>query len=140
MSCKIGCRECSCSGITHETEFFSSEPDKQEYLYNVEPDQLRGKKYNKGKPPLSLIDGEFLLGMAQVLAFGAEKYDKHNWRLGIPVTETWESMQRHGLKYNDGQDLDEESKLNHLFHVAVNAMMTYINAKYKPEMDDRYKK
>jgi hypothetical protein len=39
-----------------------------------------GTKYDHEKPPMALLDAEFLEGVAKVLGFGANKYAAHNWR------------------------------------------------------------
>ena len=37
-------------------------------------------KYDSGKPDLSLIPPESLVEIAHVMTFGAEKYDRDDWR------------------------------------------------------------
>jgi len=96
------------------------------------------KKFDDGKPRLDLIDYSFLEGLGYVLAFGAEKYDEHNWRKGLPISRLIAASLRHIGKFNNGQDLDDESGLNHLYHAAACLMMASWMYNTKKELDDRY--
>lgn len=100
----------------------------------------RGLRFNAGKPMLSLIDSYALTCLAEVLTFGAKKYAAHNWRQGIPLSESLDSLLRHVNAFNSGEDIDPESGLPHMAHVMCNAMFILWTHKHKPEMDDRYKK
>jgi hypothetical protein len=37
-------------------------------------------KYAEGKPDYSLIERDFLEGLARVMMFGAEKHGRYNWK------------------------------------------------------------
>jgi hypothetical protein len=93
---------------------------------------------NQGKLEWSLVDFESLEPLVEVLMFGAEKYDAHNWKKGMPVTKVCESMLRHTFAFMNGQDLDEESKLSHIGHIMCNAMFLSRFMMSMPEWDDRY--
>lgn len=82
-----------------------------------------GTKHDQGKPQLGLIDGDFLIGMGEVLTFGANKYGKHNWRNGIHTSRLVDATLRHFVSYMRGVDLDEESGMEHLYHAACCIMM-----------------
>ena len=75
-----------------------------------------------GKPPLAILPRAGLEGVAQVMAFGAKKYDLHNWRKGSSDIEFLNSTVRHIYKYLDGEDLDDESGLHHLAHATCDLM------------------
>lgn len=97
-------------------------------------------RFNTGKPNMSNIPPEFLLGMAEVLTQGEAKYGKNNWKKGNYTSVPYDSAMRHILKWQAGERLDEESKENHLFHAAVNIMMMWYYEENFPDMDDREKK
>lgn len=83
-------------------------------------DSSEATKYDSGKPPLSLLPREALEGVAEVLAFGAEKYDVHNWRKGMKWSRLLDATLRHIVRFADREDCDEESNLSHLAHAACN--------------------
>jgi hypothetical protein len=98
-----------------------------------------GIKADSGKPMMSLIDPEFLEGLAEVLTFGANKYDKHNWRGGIAYSRLLDAAYRHLGAINNGEDLDTESGLPHIYHLACCVMFYSWMSKHRPDLDDRYK-
>lgn len=100
---------------------------------------MSAKKNDKGKPPISLIPKEALWGCAQAFEFGREKYGQWNYKDGIAYTRLADAAFRHLSQFIDGQDLDDESKLNHLFHCMASVAMLIDCHKTHPEKDDRYK-
>lgn len=77
-----------------------------------------GIKDNRGKAPINLVPSRPILAVAEILAFGALKYKPHNWRRGLPWPDTYSSLQRHLLAWNEGEDLDPETGKSHLAHAA----------------------
>ena len=94
-------------------------------------------RYNGGKPPLSLLPTSLIYAIvkddpyskapyrlledtAQVLGFGARKYDAENWRKGGPWKEVLDCALRHMTKLFRGETHDEESGIHHAAHVACN--------------------
>jgi hypothetical protein len=91
-------------------------------------------KYDSNKPPLHLIPPEILVEIAEIFAFGAEKYGENNWRDDGGSTgfgRTYSSIQRHLNSFWQGEDIDPESGKNHLVHALIHQLE-------HPEMDDRY--
>lgn len=79
-----------------------------------------------------LIDPDFTLGVGAVLRFGAEKYDDDNWKLGTDpkdIRRIYGAIQRHLLAHQSGEIIDKETGLNHMLHVATNAMFLYYHTK-----------
>jgi hypothetical protein len=99
----------------------------------------QGLKFDNGKAPLHLLNQEALLLTAQVFGFGAQKYAKHNWRKGINLTRILDSVMRHCIELQLGNDIDEESGLPHAAHAIAGLMMFMGINKDSPEFDDRYK-
>jgi hypothetical protein len=71
--------------------------------------------------PLTLRSGQITLqamtDYANVRAGGAVKYDRNNWKLGIPFTFTIDAVLRHLFAFVHGQYFDADSKVCHLGHV-----------------------
>lgn len=101
-------------------------------------DSLQALRYNQGKLQWSLVDFKSLEGLVKVLEMGAKKYDKHNWKKGMPITQVSESLMRHLFAFLNGEDTDSESGLSHISHVMCNAMFIEYIMREKPEYDDRY--
>lgn len=77
---------------------------------------VEAKKFDEGKPPLSLISRTALEEEAKVLAFGATKYGTHNWRKGMDFSRLVDAALRHIYAFADGEDKDKETGLSHLAH------------------------
>jgi hypothetical protein len=98
-----------------------------------------GIKQDFGKPKISLIPSEAIIEMAKAFTYGASKYSEHNFKLGIKYSRLLDAAMRHLLAFNSGEDIDFESKNNHLGHALASiAMLTYMTYN-KKDMDDRYK-
>lgn len=95
-------------------------------------------KESGGKPPLSLVPAELVLGAARAFDFGAKKYSPHNWRKGIPTSKLYDALQRHLVAWNEGEDVADDSKLDHLDHAAACLAMLMSTVKGHRELDDRY--
>lgn len=108
----------------------------EEELLNSGKQALR---YNEGKLKWSLVDWKSIEPMVRVLEMGAKKYAPYNWTKGMPVTEISESLLRHMFAFLNGEDMDKESKIEHLGHVMCNAMFLVYMMREKPEFDDRVK-
>lgn len=99
--------------------------------------EIRGSRFNSGKPRFDLIDGLAMEGLAQVLTKGAIKYAAHNWRAGMPYMEVIASLERHIAKLKQGEDIDKETGEYHADHIQCNAMFLSNMMKTRPDMDDR---
>ncbi len=97
-----------------------------------------GVKLDAGKPPMSLLDSYALEQIALVLAFGAGKYDRHNWRGGIRFSRLIDAALRHLLVFNNGEDNDPESGLPHLAHAGCCIMFALWMSKHRGDLDDRF--
>ena len=97
-----------------------------------------GMKFDAGKPPIGLIPRSAVLEEAAVLAFGEQKYGRHNWRAGIKWSRLIDAAQRHILAFNEGEDFDSETGLHHLAHArcCLAFLIEYMTT--HPELDDRH--
>ena len=101
----------------------------------------RGRRYNNGKLRWHNIPHFMLKGLAEVGQYGESKYDAFNFLKGMPVTEIMNSLLRHfeQLESPFESDYDAESKVNHAYHIAWNALFLAYVLENKPHFDDRYK-
>lgn len=104
---------------------------------NAQKSSTGSLRFNKGKPSVSNIPPEFILGMAEVLTYGEQKYGRANWKKGNNFSVPYDSAMRHILQWQAGEQNDDESGSNHLFHAAVNLMMCWYYEQNFPDMDDR---
>lgn len=93
-------------------------------------------RYNENKRKWSMVDFESLEGMVKVLENGALKYNRDNWKKGMPVTEVIESLLRHTFTLLKGEENDKESGLSHISHIQCNAMFIDYILRNKPEFND----
>lgn len=97
-------------------------------------------KHDSDKPRMDLLDSDFLLGVSDVLTFGAKKYASHNWRSGIAYSRLISAAMRHLAAINRGENIDSESGLHHVDHLACCVMfLSNFMHTGRTELDDRYK-
>lgn len=96
-------------------------------------DQL---KFDQGKLRYSLVPPHALEAVAQVLTFGAEKYEANSWQNIEDQDRYLDALMRHveALRKGETHDTGEGgSGLQHMAHVAVNAMFLFEFQKIKDE-------
>lgn len=125
----------------HDSE---SCPDCQVHLLmrNINPvSEHEAMRFNTGKPMLSFVleMPNACIGLAEVSKFGAIKYARGNWRKGFPQMSIVDSLMRHLQAYINGEDIDPESGLPHLYHVHWNSAALIENSVRHPDNDDRLK-
>jgi Domain of unknown function (DUF5664) len=91
------------------------------------------------KPRMSLLPQLAKYEVAKVMTYGEQKYCVYNWMEGFKWTLLADALERHMTAFMCGEDMDPESGLHHLAHVASNAMMMLENCYLHPELDDRWK-
>jgi hypothetical protein len=96
-----------------------------------------GMRSNSGKVPISLCPNSTIYAISKVMEFGSHKYEPNNWRRGMKWSVPYDCAMRHLTTWFDGDTLDSESKLNHLYHVAANIAMLIEYEKTFADGDDR---
>jgi Domain of unknown function (DUF5664) len=81
-----------------------------------------------------------LCSVAAVGDFGAKKYGQWNYKAGMPWMKLLGSCSRHLASFIRGEDIDPESKLPHLAHLAYDALMLLDYQENHVDKDDRYRK
>lgn len=92
-----------------------------------------GTKFDADKVPFDLLSPYFLLGIAEVLKFGAKKYEPYNWAKGIKYSRVLAAMQRHLWAWWAGEDVDPETGMNHLWHAGC-CLMFLIHYEAHPDL------
>ena len=92
----------------------------------------------EGKAPLQYLIYSVLEGDARVLKGGADKYGERNW-LNDPIkASTYEgAILRHLLAWAQGEDLDPDSGLSHLYHIRACCAVVLDAEKHGTLIDDR---
>ena len=98
-----------------------------------------GTKHDKGKRRMDLIPIQPLYDWADVLTFGAEKYEDRNWEKGIKWSKIYAAILRHLTMFWKGEDLDPESGLPHLAHAMCGCSFLLEYKRTHKELDDRPK-
>ena len=81
------------------------------------------EKHLDSKIPIGLVHPEMIMALAEVLAYGAQKYEPNDWLKGIPHWMLYDSCMRHMMSWRQGVDIDPESGLHHLEHALTNLAM-----------------
>jgi hypothetical protein len=96
-------------------------------------------KNDNGKPRMTLIPVEFLVGLGRALTFGSKEYGDHNFRKGLSLTRLLDAAERHMKMEIVGVEKDSKSGLPHWTHAAASLAMYAFCKKWFPELDDRFK-
>lgn len=93
----------------------------------------------KGRKPqrFELVPMAALGRVAEVYAFGASKYEDHNWLRGYDWSLSFGALMRHLTAFWSGEDDDPESGLSHVAHAGFHVLALLTFAQRFPELDDR---
>lgn len=96
-----------------------------------------GLRLDGGKAPIHLIPPEAILALASHYGKGADKYEPRNWERGMDWSRVYDSLQRHALAFQMGEDYDPETGTHHMVCAAWNALALYVYHFRGAGMDDR---
>lgn len=100
-----------------------------------------GVKYDQDKPEWSLLPIKPCLeGVIRVLMYGAKKYTRDNWRTGMSWSRVLDATKRHILAWEEGENLDADTKLNHIDHALCELLFLRYYIEHELGTDDRYQK
>lgn len=140
------CLKCHSKWWDHNEYSYSTERPKQLTGYYMDeqgnliaPTETGGTKHDQGKPDLSLLSKAGKDGIARAFMFGQNKYGRYNYLQGMDWSRLIAAADRHISAFNDGQDFDEDSKLNHLYHAGACIMMLIEFYDKQLGTDNRYK-
>jgi len=93
---------------------------------------------NKGnKLPVRLVDPCIVKAIASQQKFGMDKgYVKDSWKVKNNIEESLEALERHLLEIKEGNWVDPESKLPHMYAIACRAMYIIWFKLHEKEKED----
>ena len=91
------------------------------------------------KPRWDLIPSGAIEEIAQVLAFGANKYGEHNWARGAAWHRYFRALCSHVFAWWRGEDRDPETGLNHLAHAGCCLVFLMEYQRHGWGTDDRFR-
>lgn len=94
-------------------------------------------RYNEGKIQSREIDPDFILGIGEVLTKSRAKYEHFNWQKPTNFSTPYESLMRHLMAFQKGEEIDQETGCHHLLHAATNIMFLHYHAINNSGIDDR---
>lgn len=106
-----------CENLGHDCHVCDGESQ-----FNKE-DDMQGKKFDQGKPKLSMLPRGGMEGAARALMFGEGKYGRDNWRTGFKDSRLLDAALRHITAYMNGERTDEESGLCHIDNALFSLMV-----------------
>ena len=85
-----------------------------------------GRKFDGNKLEYGLLPPLALEATVDVLTFGAQKYERDNWK-NVPDSKRryYDALQRHLWAWKKGEILDKESGKQHLAHAMCCLMFLY---------------
>jgi hypothetical protein len=85
-----------------------------------------GRKFDGNKLEFGLLPPKALEATVDVLTFGAQKYERDNWKK-VPDSKRryFDALQRHMWAWKSGETLDPESGKHHLAHAMCCLMFLY---------------
>ena len=85
-----------------------------------------GRKFDGNKLEYGLLPPLALKATVDVLTFGAQKYERGNWKI-VPDSKRryFDALQRHLWAWKQGEQIDPESGLHHLAHAMCCLMFLY---------------
>lgn len=101
---------------------------------------VKGRKYDGGKLEYGLLPPLALEEVVRVLTFGAEKYERGNWKyVKDSKRRYFDALQRHLWAWKQGEQNDVESGMNHLAHAMCCLMFLYEHdVKYSCDTEKNY--
>ena len=107
--------------------YYTGAPDENldfEELENPQSDV--GRKFDGGKLEYGLLPPKALEATVDVLTFGAQKYERDNWKhVDDSKRRYFDALQRHMWAWKQGEQLDPESGKHHLAHALCCLMFLY---------------
>jgi hypothetical protein len=81
------------------------------------------KKNDSEKPDLALLPGSAKRGIARAFMDGEKKYGRYNYLKGMEWSRLIAAADRHLTSFTEGEDVADDSQLNHLYHAGACIMM-----------------
>ena len=133
LSCEHGekCTLYMATGITRCNDYKKKKPEIKDSGERTVFPTGSVRDMHEGKGDMVSIPWESILRLSKHYENGAKKYQRWNFRKGIPVSSFIDSACRHLAKYQCGMD-DED----HLAAAAFNVLGAMLMENTMPEMND----
>ena len=133
LSCEHGdkCTLYMAAGITRCNDYKKKKPEIKDSGERTTFETGAVRDMHDGKGDMVSIPWESILRLSKHYENGAKKYQRWNFRKGIPVSSFIDSACRHLAKYQCGMD-DED----HLAAAAFNVLGAMLMENTMPEMND----
>jgi|ETNmetMinimDraft_22_1059887.scaffolds.fasta_scaffold42393_3 hypothetical protein len=107
---------------------------KERYEESIGVKSSEGIKYDGGKPEYGLLPSYALEEVVKVLTFGANKYDRDNWRkLDNLKNRYFDASQRHAWAIKRGEIQDPESGYHHIAH-SIACLLFYLESELNSDI------
>ena len=133
LSCEHGdkCSAYTATGITRCNDYKKKKPEIKDSGERTVFPTGGVRDMHEGKGDMVSIPWESILRLSKHYENGAKKYQRWNFRKGIPISSFIDSACRHLAKYQCGMD-DED----HLSAAAFNVLGAMLMENTMPEMND----
>lgn len=111
--------------------------DREEYVPISDPSFAIGVKHDQGKPRMDLIAPELQVALAEILTFGAAKYNDRNWEAGMRWGKVFAALMRHLWDWWAKKGPDPETGKSHLWHASCCIMFLVAYEARNVGQDDR---
>jgi hypothetical protein len=101
--------------------------------------EARKSLESASKPRLELVPWAAVTEIAEVLTFGAEKYDANNWCRGARWGRYFAALCRHIFAWWGGEEKDPETGKSHLAHAGCCLLFLMEYQRNNWGSDDRFK-
>lgn len=101
---------------------------------------MQGKKFDTGKPDLSLIPYVALVEEANALMVGEKKYGRYNYCLGLKASQEVAAVMRHLAQWFNGEERCQVDGQHHLGSAKAGISMILRQMELGTLEDDRFKK
>ena len=113
--------------MPRDENYYTGSPDENSDSEETEqPQSSIGRKFDGGKLEYGLLPPKALEATVDVLTFGAQKYERDNWKyVDDSKRRYFDALQRHMWAWKQGEQLDPESSKHHLAHALCCLMFLY---------------
>lgn len=129
--------------VVNDTYSIKSKKVEESKNFNTIVNQIKALKEHSingnTKPKFSLMPQKALLEVAKVFTYGEHKYEAFNYSKGENVTVYIDAAMRHINAFLCNEDIDNETKTNHLANATADLLMTLDNILNGTSVDDRNK-
>jgi len=109
-----------------------------DWLFDEPEGECRKSAESATKPRLELVPYECVEEIAEVLTFGAAKYEANNWARGARWGRYFAALLRHAFAWWRGEDRDPETGFSHLAHAGCCLFFLMAYQRHGWGKDDRF--